>query len=1227
MTKIRKKNRQRNRRRVARAAAIKKTRISGDKRFIAALIKNEKAKPKPQPHLEWENGRFVPKKPAPSPFVSVSVSVMHEAHKQVGVKFTGRINESSRNIRALADSGCQTCTAGKELLDILDCPESFLVPTSHRIMGITKDSLGIIGALLLRIEVNGEVTRQMVHISEKTRGFYLSESALKDLKMISESFPQNSKKEKLRNQIRVVGFVDHPRANRVSVLDNDDVEEEKCSCFPRSVAPNRPEKIPFDPTPENVPRLKKWMLETFAASAFNTCTHQPLQAMTGAPVEVVFKKGATPHAVHTPIPIPHYWKKKIKQDLDRDVRLGIIEPVPQGTVTRWCSRMVPTAKKNGDPRRTVDLQNVNKATLRETHHTPSPFNLVSSIPAGQLKTVLDAWNGYHSLPLSPKSKDAFTFITEFGRYRYCRAPQGSHTSGDAYTRRFDDITAEHQRKVRCIDDTCLWDQDIESAFWHTFDYIKTCADNGIVFNEEKFQFGLSTVEFAGFEVTSAGFKPSGKTIAAIKEFPTPKNITDIRSWFGLVNQVAYAFAQSQTMAPFREFLSSKTRKFLWDATMDEIFRKSKEEIIRLVNDGVRTFDPSLPTCLTTDWSKMGLGFALTQKHCTCATPDNPNCGHGHWKLILAGSRFTHGPETRYAPIEGECLAAAYGLKQCRMYTLGCPNLTLATDHKPLTRILDDRQLDTICNPRLLKLKERTLMYRFKIVHVAGKSQAMSLADATSRHPTNGYDEDIEEIEAISHAYAVHQGDSIPAVSWRKIKEAAITDEECVSLARLIENGFPERRETLSPDLRRYWAMKDDLYLIDGVPFKDQKMLIPSPLRKIVLEGLHAAHQGVNGMLANARERFFWPGLDASVRLLRSQCRQCNENAPSQAAEPAIPSPQPEYPFQQAVTDLCLLQGHNFLIYADRYSGWVEVSRLSGKSLKYIRECLLGWFMTYGVPEEIASDGGPPYNAFEYDQFLDSWDIRKRLSSAYYSQSNGRAEAAVKSIKRTLTGSINPITGRLDTDAAARAIMTHRNTPTQDTGISPSVALFGRPLRDHLPRKNRNYHEGWQSVKDARESALAKRDLRPEPANTSRVLQPLLVGDSVQVQNQTGNSSRKWHNTGIVTEALPNRQYSVVVDGSRRVTLRNRRFLRKIDPICRKSNALLPAIPDVGEEHPNSPISSRSDNSVPFPLPNSENNPGEMEELEKQNTLPRRSRRERVPREIFSAKLRGKSHDD
>lgn len=129
--------------------------------------------------------------------------------------------------------------------------------------------------------------------------------------------------------------------------------------------------------------------------------------------------------------------------------------------------MIVTPKKNGEPRRTVDLQQLNKATLREVHHTPSPFNMVASTPTGKRKTVLDAWNGYHSLPLNTLSRDATTFITEWGRYRYCRAPMGFHASGDAYTRRFDDITARQPRTVRCVDDSLLWNDTIEESFWHT----------------------------------------------------------------------------------------------------------------------------------------------------------------------------------------------------------------------------------------------------------------------------------------------------------------------------------------------------------------------------------------------------------------------------------------------------------------------------------------------------------------------------------------------------------------------------------------------------------------------------------------------------------------------------------------------------------------------------------------------------------------------------------------
>ena len=354
-------------------------------------------------------------------------------------------------------------------------------------------------------------------------------------------------------------------------------------------------------------------------------------------------------------------------------------------------------------------------------------------------------------------------------------------------------------------------------------------------------------------------------------------------------------------------------------------------------------------------------------------------------------------------------------------------------------------------------------------------------------------------------------------------------------------------------------MRSDLYQIDGVPFKGQKMLIPKKLRGTVLRGLHAANQGVSGMQANASERFFWPGLSAAIKQLRAQCGQCNRNAPSQQAEPMIFTPPPEYPFQQVVADFAEIEGHDFLVYADRYSGWLEVAKMNSKTERAVEHTFLKWFSTYGVPEEMSSDGGPPFNAAAYNDFLHRWGVKKRLSSAHYPQSNGRAEAAVKSAKRILEGNINPVTGQLNTEEAARAFMTHRNTPLQDTGCSPSITLFGRPMRDHLPRKPSGARREWQMVADARENALAKRQLRSDPKALNRELIPLSVGDSVQVQNQVGNRPRRWYATGTIVECLPHRQYRVVLDGSRRVTLRNRKFLRLIDPICREGT-----LPDINE---------------------------------------------------------------
>ena len=209
------------------------------------------------------------------------------------------------------------------------------------------------------------------------------------------------------------------------------------------------------------------------------------------------------------------------------MKKGVLEPVPVGEATEWCTRMVVVAKKSGQPRRTIDYQKLNAACRRETHHTPTPFDMVSGIPRHTYKTTADAHWGFHQVELHEASKK----LTPWGRYRYCRTPMGHCAAPDAYTRRFDDAIAGIPRKFKCVDDTLLFDSSVEDAFWHTYDFLETCAMRGVTLNPEKFRFCRRQVDFVGFHVGWDAYRPTEERLAAIKNFdmPAEPSLTDIRS--------------------------------------------------------------------------------------------------------------------------------------------------------------------------------------------------------------------------------------------------------------------------------------------------------------------------------------------------------------------------------------------------------------------------------------------------------------------------------------------------------------------------------------------------------------------------------------------------------------------------------------------------------------------------------------------------------------------------
>ena len=113
--------------------------------------------------------------------------------------------------------------------------------------------------------------------------------------------------------------------------------------------------------------------------------------------------------------------------------------------------------------------------------------------------------------------------------------------------------------------------------------------------------------------------------------------------------------------------------------------------------------------------------------------------------MFAGGKFSTPAESRYAPVEGEALAVVVALYKARHFVLGCESLTIATDHKPLLKVLGDRQLCELENPRLTNLKEKAMYFRFDMVYVPGRFHKGP--DAMSRVPRDKQD-DVAEVAAI-----------------------------------------------------------------------------------------------------------------------------------------------------------------------------------------------------------------------------------------------------------------------------------------------------------------------------------------------------------------------------------------------------------------------------------------------------------------------------------------------
>ena len=322
---------------------------------------------------------------------------------------------------------------------------------------------------------------------------------------------------------------------------------------------------------------------------------------------------------------------------------------------------------------------------------------------------------------------------------------------------------------------------------------------------KKFQMGTE-VTFAGHCISGEGVKPNPDTLKAISGFEPPSNLTELRSFLGLANQLANFVPDLAHMTDSLRRLLKKKVIFQWLPEHQSDFEKIKELLTSSAVVGF--FDSTWRTELLTDASKTkGLGFALMQRH-----PET-----GETKLIQCGSRSLTPAGENYATVELEAKVIQYGVIKCKHYLLGCPIFKVVTDHRPLVSVLK-KYLDDTMNSRILKIREKLACFNFDGSWVPGKQH--NIADALSRAPVflpvEESEEDEDEVKV--HVRMVLGSD----LRLAKLAKIASEDPEYSQILAVLKSGLSLSSLDKSHPaymLKSVWSnlstLDDALIILDG----------------------------------------------------------------------------------------------------------------------------------------------------------------------------------------------------------------------------------------------------------------------------------------------------------------------------------------------------------------------------------------------------------------------------
>ena len=796
------------------------------------------------------------------------------------------------------------------------------------------------------------------------------------------------------------------------------------------------------------------------------------------PVDFEFQEGAKPHSQRH-FPVPHIHKETFKKELLRLVELGVLEVVNE---SEWGSPTFIIPKKDGKVRFVSDFRVLNKKIKRKPYPLPRIADLLQDMSGFTYATALDLSMGYYAIRLSPKSSDACTIVTEFGKFKYKRLPMGVSCAPDVFQAKINELLGDIEGICAYIDDLLLlskgsWEDHLERLE----EVLSRLKDKGLKVNPLKSFFGINEIDYLGYIISREGIKPQPKKVQAILDIEKPTTTTELRRLVGMVNYYRDMWkSRSHILGPLTELASGKkNKKIPWKEEQEKAF----QELKRLVSQETILAYPdwSKPFEIHSDASDYQLGAVLSQDG----------------KPLSFFSRKLTAPQKNYTVTEKELLAIVEGLKHFKNIIYGYP-VKVYSDHKNLVYAATVSESQRVMRWRMI-LEE----YGPEIVHIKGEENTS--ADALSRLPKQ--EETTQSKETKHEIFAMEVG-----------KDAAFPLE----YASVAEETDKELKE--SSQLKD--LMKDKSSGYYKYDFEGHKMImykkciyIPKPLRGRLIRWYHhfLCHPGGRRLAKTISQVYHWSGLHYQCEQYCKKCSICQKFKKKKTKYGHVPPKEVGElkPWDTVHIDLIgpyTKEVHQLqpglkkpkkvdieltaMTFIDPATGWFEVAEVPSIDKSSARISNLFddvWLSRYPRPNKVIFDNGSEFKK-DFLPLLKDFRIKPTPTSI----KNPQANAAVERLHQVLGNMLR--TQDLDNQvfdyinpwghilsSVAWAVRSSYHSVLEAT---PAQLVFGRDMVVNL-----QFAADWQAIARKKQSQVNNDNVRE---NSKRIARDYRPGDQVLV---------------------------------------------------------------------------------------------------------------------------------